>query len=43
MSETFLTYNKALEIAKAMEAADKDIRAFKRSDAKVQRLGGGYA
>ena len=43
LSETFLTYDKALEIAKAMEAADKDTRAFKRTDAAVQRLGGGYS
>ena len=42
LSETSLTYDKALEIAKAMEAADKDARAFKRTDAAVQKLGGGY-
>ena len=42
LSETSLTYDKALEIAKAMEAADKDARGFKRKDAAVQKLGGGY-
>ena len=42
LSETSLTYDKALEIAKAMEAADKDARAFKRTDTAVQKLGGGY-
>ena len=42
LSETSLAYDKALETTRVMQAADMDTRAFKRTDASVQKLGGGY-
>ena len=43
LSETSLTYNKELEIAKPMRTADENTKVFKRTDAAVQRVGGGYS
>ena len=40
-SEMSLTYDKVLQITKAMEVADKDTRVFQRTDIALQRLGGG--
>ena len=41
LSETALTYAKAIETARAMEAADQDTRAFKRPDLSVHKLSKG--
>ena len=38
LSETDLTYKKAMEIATAMEAADKNNKAFKPPEASVKKL-----
>ena len=39
LSESSLDYSKAIEIAKAMEAADKEARAFRKTDPAIQKLG----
>ena len=41
LSESTLTYATATETARAMEAADKDTRAFRKPDLSVQKLGKG--
>ena len=41
LSETALTYAKAIETARAMEAADEDTLAFKRPDLSVHKLSKG--
>ncbi len=38
LSESALTYAKGFELAKAMVAADKDTRAFRKPDLSVQRM-----
>ena len=39
LSETTLTYKKALEIAKGMEVADIDAKAFRTPDPVIKKLG----
>lgn len=39
LSESALTYNKALETARGMEAADKESKAFKSPDPAIRKLG----
>lgn len=41
LSESSLTYAKAIEIAKVMEAADKEARAFRKTDQAIQKLSKG--
>ena len=38
LSESSLTYKKALEIAKGMEAADKDTKSFKTTDPMIKKI-----
>ena len=38
LSETTLTYHKAVEVAKGMEAAEKETKAFKTSDPAIKKL-----
>ena len=39
LSESTLTYERALEIARGMESADKDTKAFKTTDPIIKKLG----
>ena len=39
LSENTLTYAKALEIARGLEVADKETKAFKSSDPAIKKLG----
>ena len=38
LSESSLTYKKALEIARGMEAADKDTKSFKMTDPMIKKI-----
>ena len=38
LSETTLTYNKALDIAKGMEAADQNTKAFRMPEPTIKAL-----
>ena len=38
LSESALTYKKALEVARGMEAADKDTKSFKPTDAMIKQI-----
>ena len=39
LSESDLTYKKALEISRGMEAADKDTKSFKTTDPMIKKIG----